>query len=480
MSFAQGALFGSEVAPESSWQARPRVRDGVRFRDPAPVSLFPSLPGSSVPADHPARRLGQALESMDLSFLRRRYAHLGGYPYDPLGMLGAILFGMTQGVRTGRDLEEACRFDDRYRLLARGHTPDDRTFDRFIERIGPSLDELLREVLALARKSGAVLGGEVAVDGCKVPCGASWWSDSPSDPDARQMESHGRRMIGYNALAAVDTGRGLILGAEVVNDQNDFHAMAPAIEAMLAQSGELPASALADSGFDTPAAIQFLEDSGVDSVIAPRNPRSLEPFSEDEHGDWACPAGKRLVKLGTGFKTRTDRYDRYGPEGGCRGCPLKASCPFFKKRLHVPEGADAGARLRNLSRTRSATYHRAGVRRMRAETPFAFLRRHDRFERFRGRSLQRARVEFRLWVASYNIRKILGAFKNAGKRLSGLFLAALDACLALVAELTQKAATWEAPRALAPSGRPKCRSHPQPSDATSEAPQSISTGEKRR
>jgi transposase len=409
--------------------------------------LFPALPGSNVPTGHPARRLKDALDAMDLSFLRRRYSHRGGYPYDPLPMLAAVLYGMTMGIRTGRDLEEACRYDDRYKLLAGGHTPDDRTFDRFIEQVGPSLDELLSEVLVLARKHGMGRGNEVAVDGCKVPCSASWWkygngsSETPSDPDARLMNSHGRRMVGYNALTAVDTADGLIVGAEVVNDQNDFHAMAPVLEAVLKQLGEAPAAALADSGFDTPSSIQVLENAGVDSVIAARD-ALYDCFSEDEEGDWACPAGKKLVRKGTGYKSGSlTAYDRYGPEGGCRNCPFKANCPFFKKYLHIPEGTDVGARFRNQARVQSATYHRATVRRRRVETPFAFLRRHDRFERFRGRSLTKAKAEFRLWVASYNLRKIFKAFKNALNLLFALMSATFDPASATERQVLQMSAT---------------------------------------
>jgi transposase len=390
--------------------------------------IFPGTPGANVQKNHPARVLAQTLEKMDLGFVRQIYARRGGYPYEPVHLLGPILYGMSQGVRTGRELEEACRYDDRYKLLAGGHTPDDRTFERFIVKISPFLDELLSQVLVLARSKGKARGNEVALDGCKMPGSSSWWkskedsTEKPSDPDARLMNSHGRRMVGYNALIAVDTADGLIVGAQVSNEQNDFHVVPDIIEATLCQLGEYPAAALADAGFDVPESILYLEEAGIDSVVAPKTPVS-DALYEDEDGRLMCPAGKSLVLVGTMAKDKEGlrRYDSYRPQGGCRGCPLKANCSFFRKTLDVPEGADPGAKIRNRVRFQSATYHRAMVRRRSVETPFAFLRRHDGFERFRGRSLDKAKAEFRLWVASYNLRKILRTFKSLVKLEKLLF-----------------------------------------------------------
>jgi len=313
-------------------------------------------------------------------------------------------------------LEEACLYDDRYRFLARGHRPDDRTWDRFVERIAPRLDELLREVLREARRHGLARGDEVALDGTKVAGSSSWWkhrkgsAESPSDPDARLMNSHGRKTVGYNVLTGVDTADGLIVGVEVVTDANDFHAAPVLMDAISTQLGELPAAAVADAGFETPASIRALEDRGVDTVFAADETLPEGP-EEDDDGRLVCPVGKVLVRTGQTAKAKdgTRLYDTYRPEGGCRGCPLKANCPFFGKALEVPAGADPGARIRNRGRIRSAAYQGAMARRRSVETPYAFLQRHDRFERIRGRNLSRARAEIRLWVASYNLRKILRA-----------------------------------------------------------------------
>ena len=416
MDQAQSTLFES---PECSVWPSPgsltaHVRNGVKFREPLDFSLFPELPGSSLPPQHLARTIAVVIASLDLSWLRKLYAHRGGVPYLPEQMLAVVLYGMTCGQRTGLDLQESCRYDDRFKFLMGGHKPDDRTFERFIERLGPCVEELLRSVLDLARSHGMAKANEVAIDGCKLAGSSSWWKHSsksdtaPSDPDARLMNSHGRRMVGYNALTAVDTSDGLIVGAALVNDQNDWQAGPVIVKAVRSQLGEYPAVAIADSGFESPDGICGVENLGVDTVFAVRDNGLPECLAQDHEGRLCCPAGKIFVKRPNPRKMADGRMvDTYRPEGGCRGCPLKDQCAFFKKRLEVPEGADPVARFRNRDRARSAAYHGAMKRRQRAETPNAFLKRHDRFERLRGRNLGRATGELFLWVASYNLRKIL-------------------------------------------------------------------------
>jgi transposase len=416
MDQAQSTLFEVPACPgdPSPGTLAAHVRNGVKFREPLNFSLFPELPGSSLPEGHLVRQIARIIASLDLGWLRRLYAHRGGVPYLPEQMLAVVLYGMTCGMRTGSDLQESCRYDDRFKFLMGGHKPDDRTFERFIDRVGPCAEELLKSVLELARGHGMAKAGEVAIDGCKLAGSSSWWKHTqnsgtaPSDPDARLMNSHGRKMVGYNALTAVDTRDGLIVGAALVNDQNDWNAGPVIVEAVRSQLGEYPAVVIADSGFESPDGICGVENLGVDTVFAVRDNGLPECLSQDHEGRLTCPAGKIFVKRPKPHKMADGRIcDTYRPEGGCRGCPLKDQCAFFKKKLEVPEGADPVARFRNRDRVQSAAYHGAMKRRQRVETPNAFLKRHDRFERLRGRNLGRAAGELYLWVASYNLRKIL-------------------------------------------------------------------------
>src|ERR1035438_8521846 len=193
------------------WHGRP----GLKFREPVEFELFPRHVEEGIPEGHVARTIKAAVDEMDLELLERTYSHKGGYPYDPRLLLAAVLFGMTDGVREATELQEHCLYDARYRFLMGGHTPDDRTFGRFLDRVEPFLSDLLGQILGKAKVKGKVKTNEVIIDGSKVPCSASSWNYSkeseqaPSDPDARMMNSHGRYLVGYNVQIAIDSSSGV-------------------------------------------------------------------------------------------------------------------------------------------------------------------------------------------------------------------------------------------------------------------------------
>jgi hypothetical protein len=251
------------------------------------------------------------------------------------------------------------------------------------------------------------------------------------------MVSHGRRYLGYNAQTAVDVGTGLVVGAEVVQDQADWHAMPKVIEAMEAQLGGSPAHALADQGYESPSTIRYLEDKGIDSVIQPSSDLP-ECLGENGEGELVCPAGRPFELRHKATKRKTV-YDVYRPVGGCRNCPLKDGCAFRGKRLDTPEGTDPGARFRNRDRYLSGTHEGAMRKRRLAELPFAALRVRTRFGRFERRGLANVRAEFLLWTIAYNMELILRGLHWVGPafprllswvgRLARKVLPALHTCL---------------------------------------------------
>jgi transposase len=406
------------AGPESLVDIRkPHVRRKRIFRraiDPAFEMFDYAL---EIPEDHLVRKLRAGLCSMDLSYLEEMYPDYGGVGYDPEDVLGPMLLGMKEGVRSGEALERACLYDVRYRFLAGGHRPDRRTFQRVRERFSSELNALHGSVLKRARRLKKVSGAEVAVDGTKVAGNSSAWTfkqtGSRSDPDVRSMDSHGRKCQGYNVQFAVDTmgPAKLILGCEVLQDQNDLHAMPKVMDALEEQFGERPAQVVADTGYETAQTIQDLEGRGIESLICPaENLNSC--LKENADGELVCPAGKLMVFMKTRStneaKAKSVRvYDVYRPQGGCAGCPLRPNCALAGQELKVPTGTDPGARFRNRQRIQSDAGSGAMIRRRLAELPFAMLKRHTRFDRFLTRGLTNVRAEMLLWVISYNLFKLL-------------------------------------------------------------------------
>jgi hypothetical protein len=326
------------------------------------------------------------------------------------------MFGMKDGVRGQRPLQEHCRYDARYRFLTGGHVPDDRTFGRFLLRVGPFLDGIFAQVVAEAKTKGLAKVNEVAIDGTKVSGSASWWKgragseEASSDPDARMMVSHGRGVFGYNMQVAVDTESGLIVGIDVVNEENDYHQAPNILERVVEATGEIPAAAVSDTGFVSPEAIGAVGDMGIDTVFCPKEglPESLVL---NEMREVVCPAGKPVVAASlTSNNGRPVQHHR--PEGGCRGCPLGDSCAFKGKTTQIPPETDLAAKYLNKERYESEAYAGAMMRRRKVERPFAQMKCHDRFDRFHRRGLPKVRAEALLWGISFNIRMIFRAFSR--------------------------------------------------------------------
>ena len=344
---------------------------------------------------------------LDLGFVRDLYCDRGGVGYPPEILLPVILFGRSQGVFGSAELQEACRYDERYKFLARGHRPDDRTFDRFLVRIAPVMDELFKRVVRKSKGSERATASEVSLDGCRVSGSCSFWSirsGEPSDPDARLQNSHGRKMVGYNLQAAIDPKDDVIVSATVISEPLDCNAMPEVLSAMRSQMDVLPAAVVADAGFETHESIELLERAGLDTCFAYKE--ALTQFvREDADGKLVCPAGRELTARFTNDKGNGD-YVAYGPS--CKGCALKAQCGFYKKRIYVPKGVDPGARFRNRDRPHSAQYHGALKRRRKVEKVFGQLKRNDGFGGFLRRGLAKVRVDFLIWYCSYNLRKAAG------------------------------------------------------------------------
>ena len=374
------------------------------------------------------------MENADLQVLLRTYEHMGGTPYPARNLLAVILYGTVDGVTAPEELEDHCIYDARYRFLMGGLEPDERTFRRFIERIDSHADELFTTFMQQLRGANHGRSNVVIVDGTKKAGNASWWkytkdSKEPhSDPDARLQNSHGRRLVGYNAQVALDLESKMILACDVFSDQSDQHVGERLMETMKLQQGSYPCAVVADTGFDTNENIAAMESRGIDSVIFPGDNLPAQ-LGEDGEGVLVCPAGRRLIKLRQEFKSTTGwTYDVYRPEGGCSKCPLSTTCSFKGKRLCVKEGTDPGTRFRNRERFNSATYAWARTKRRWVETPFAQMW-LDGFTRFRRRGRNKVRTELILWAITYNMRVAAALLAHFWSRYSAfLHICQLKSC----------------------------------------------------
>ncbi len=400
------------------------VRKHRVFRKAEPA-LFSDTWESLIPLDHPVRALKATLDSLDLRFLEELYGVQGGVAYDPRRLLGVVLYGIGDGVRSSRQLQEHCRFDNRYRFLMDGQTPDDRTFSRFLDRLNESPETLLERIVSFAKDRISLR--VVSVDGTKMRASVSRYtrgdSTDVSDSESRRMKSRSDYFHGYNCQLAVDEDSGLIVGALVSQEGADWHLLEPVLDSVERTAGRAPAVLLADRGYESAQNAALCEARGIASHLAP-NPQVWPKWEIDPSGQIVCSEGHPAVPKDQFVSYRGTNFQRYRVME-CRRCAQKETCLTKKtpyRTLAVPAGIDPSSRIRNLHRARSeegqALLRRRSVI---SETPHAQLKHNDGFGQFLRRGKAKAATDFLLWVASYNLRKLLNLFLTFWRLLQSSF-----------------------------------------------------------
>jgi transposase len=110
-----------------------------------------------------------------------------------------------------------------------------------------------------------------------------------TDPESRIMMGSDGFVQGYNAQAAVEPALQLIVGQSVTPATNDKEQVAPMVEVIEQQSGQLPTELLADSGYCSEKNLEHLETAGESG----RPVKAYVATGKQKHGEHRrpCPRG---------------------------------------------------------------------------------------------------------------------------------------------------------------------------------------------
>ena len=119
--------------------------------------------------------ISETVERMDLSGFYRGYEGEGrrNRPFDPRMMVKVLLYGYATGTFSSRKLAKKLEEDVAFRVLGAGNFPAHRTVCEFRQRHLKEFQELFVELVRIARETGMIRLGTVAVDGAKVKANAS-------------------------------------------------------------------------------------------------------------------------------------------------------------------------------------------------------------------------------------------------------------------------------------------------------------------
>ena len=250
-----------------------------------------------------------------------------------------------------------------------------------------------------------------------------------TDPDSRFMkERKGVITSSYNCEVAVVEGQ-VIVGADVVMEENDRQQLIPMVEQAEAILGEEVREVIADSGYGSYNNYEYLSTREKTGYIPDQyfekmkhgeyqrdeNKYHKENFCYDEQRDvYICPERKELP-----FYKERDSDEGVVPRkqwiykgNECISCSVSPQCTKAKYRTIAREKREPlqeEMRRRLLSEEGREKYKK---RLYWVEPIFGHLKYNLGFKSFLLRGLERVRGEFKLMCIGYNLRKIF-SFKRA-------------------------------------------------------------------
>jgi len=146
-----------------------------RAYEPGQGYLLPVSPRDWLPDGHLALFVSETVDQLDLRKLESAYRSegKGALAYHPRMMLKVLIYAYATGTFSSRGIERQIGDSIAFRYLAAGSFPNHRTICRFRERHLEDFQGLFVQVVRIARESGLLKLGSVAIDGTKMKANAS-------------------------------------------------------------------------------------------------------------------------------------------------------------------------------------------------------------------------------------------------------------------------------------------------------------------
>jgi transposase len=235
----------------------------------------------------------------------------------------------------------------------------------------------------------------------------------PSDSDSRMMKlSDGRKRFGYNAQAVVDGDSGLIVAADVVQDESDNYQLTPMLEQVKENLGQVAEETVADGGYKAPSELSRAEELQYPVLVNLGKPSdgegdySAARFIYNEAEDHCiCPRGEILSFWKTKPKDR--RHPTTVRVYRCQcytECPVRWSCSDSKRGRTIEIGPHHQAVVRQrLKQQDPAMAALLQKRNEIVERIFGWIKQHFAFRRWTVRGLDNVRTQWLLLCTTVNL-----------------------------------------------------------------------------
>ena len=245
---------------------------------------------------------------------------------------------------------------------------------------------------------------------------------NPHEPDARLMKSGGTTRLGYNGQIVADSKQGMIVAEAVVADAFDQGQLMPMLDLVEEQLGCTGAETVADGGYNTEETLVEAEGKNRSITLAagpadaeshPDEPYHASQFHYDQDKNvFICPQGQELMFEETKNKGGGRKVDIYRCLV-CAGCPVARDCTRSSRGRTI-ERTQHHAIVERHRQKRQSDVGRANLKKRSpiAERPFACIKRHLAFVRFRSGGLLNAAAEWTWVCLSFDLKILLAQWQR--------------------------------------------------------------------
>lgn len=446
------------------------------------MTFAPRSTDEFVGPDAPVRALDEIMEQLDYDAFEQRYRGGGRPAWNPKLMAKLLLFGYCQGVRSAREMSRRLDRDLHFMWLAHEQRVDHQRLSEFRRDFADELRGLFAQTVRLALEMGLTTLELVAIDGSKIAAhaGRRMVNDeelqraidkvlaeaeevdaaedvaigdargdelpdeladrdrrleklqeaklaldksgqkcvSLTDPEAPPQRIAGETRPGWIAQVAVDGESGVLVGQDLVADQNDTAQLGPMAEQTLENTGLEPEAIVADRGYHSGENLRAADELDLNAFL-PGHSRAATgrfeqaDFAYDERADeFICPAGKRLSFRREHRQQRGPNQRIYATSArDCRDCPRRAECLSARakrRELYVSAHAALARRMAERMDTDEGRWAMR-LRKQTVELVFGLLKSVLGLRQFLLRGLAGARVEMTLCATGLNLRKLAAA-----------------------------------------------------------------------
>src|SRR5205823_5103437 len=250
-----GAVFQSDLAREETEAKQEDERRGAkpRYEVIDREQLFWRVVDVErlIGEEHPARAIWEFVGKLDLSGysgeIRAVEGEAGRPAWEPRLLISLWVYGYSEGVGSGRAIEQMCEWEAGYLWLTGGRVVNAHTLTDFRVK-----QEKARQGAQRERKERL----EKAVEEFEKLAEEGRGKDpqnrrvSSTDPEARVMKQpDGGYAPSYNVQIDTDAKSGVVVAVGVVQAGNDFEQLESGIERVEQNLGKTPQEVVTDGGF---------------------------------------------------------------------------------------------------------------------------------------------------------------------------------------------------------------------------------------